>query len=131
MATRLVITRFPFNGMPKGFTFTYDTETDERIGKLILAGYLSDITERLSPSPLSVEVDLVGPPTQIIEMPSIESAEEIGDINGPGADQPFDGGGGGSEVDDAAGTEGMQGDEGAGAKVAKGRKLRTDLPADG
>lgn len=117
---RTVITRFPFNGLPKGKVFSYDPETDTHIVNLIAGGYLSDIT-----------VDEPDAVTRVIEMPSIESNEEFGVIGGEGQDQPSDSGGSGPSAVHAAGQEDVQGDEGTGPKVAKGRKSRTDVSADG
>lgn len=118
---RTVITRFAFNGLPKDLIFDYDTETDTHIGPLVMGGYLDDITEAEVPAGSA----------QSLSMPSIDSQEGFGDISGQGADQPSDGGGDGPEAVDAAGDQDVQGDEGDGAKVAKGRKRRSDLSTDG
>jgi hypothetical protein len=106
---RTVVTRFAFNGLAKGVTFTYDPMTDERVKALIEAGLLVDVTPAGTMT------------TQIISMPSIESAEDIGEVNGEGADQPSGGGGDGPEADDSTGEDGLQGDQGTVAKVAKKR----------
>lgn len=114
---RTVKTRFPFNGMPKGLKFTYDTETDLHIPRLLAAGVLEDVTS--------------APTTIVFEMPSIESAEEVGDIGGEGEDQPSTGGGDDPEADDAPGSQDVLGDEGHGPEVAKGRKRRVDVSKNG
>lgn len=115
---RTVVTRFAFNGLPKDFIFTYDPEVDIRIANLVLAGYLADITPEQ-------------PETIVFYPAGIDSDGKVGDIGGQGADQPHAGGRDGAEVEPAAGEQGVSGDEGAGPKVAKGRKPRTDVSTDG
>lgn len=105
---RTVRTRFGFNGLPKGYVFTYDPETDTKIVRLIEVGILQDVTPET-------------PKTIIFEMPSIESDMEFGVIGGEGEDQSSGGPGEGSGADDAGSPQGLQGDEGTLPKVAKKR----------
>lgn len=123
MAIRTVKTRFAFNGLPKDLTFTYDTETDCHIEPLVLAGYLADVTPE--------DVIVTQAPRILISPVGIDSTEKIGDVGGQGSDQPPEGGGGGLAAIQAGGEQDVQGDQGAGAKVAKGRKSRTDVSTDG
>jgi hypothetical protein len=103
---RTVVTVFPFNGMPKNYRFTYDTEADTGIEKFILGGFLKDVTAESEPE------------TVVLQMPSIESDEEIGDIGGPSADQPSHGRKGRQRAVQASGAEDVQGDQGDGAGMA-------------
>jgi len=107
---RTVKTNFAFNGMPKGLVFTYDTEADTGVEKLVVAGMLSDVTA----------ID-VGPETIVLEMPGMDSTERMGEINGEGEDQSPDGGGDDLPAGDTSGDEDVQGNKGTRAKVAKGR----------
>lgn len=116
---RQVKVRFPFNGMPKGLIFGYDPETDVRVKTLILAGVLEDVTMNQ------------GPPTIVFEIPSIDSAEEVGDINGEGADQPSPGGDDDAEADDPESPSDLQGNQRAVPKMAIRRKPRPDISTDG
>lgn len=108
---RFVKTRFPFNGLPKGHVFTYDTLAEDRIPALVEAGILEDVTEKVSSSP----------PAVIFEMPSIESELEVGEIGGQGTDQPCDGGNSSEQALHPGGKGGLQGDQGTVPKVAKKR----------
>jgi hypothetical protein len=107
---RMVMTKFAFNGMPKGLRFTFDDQADTGVQRFIDGGYLIDITDQEH-----------RPDATIISMPSIDSNEEIGDIGGTGADQPPQGRKGRQRAVQAAGAEGVPGDQGDGAEVAEGR----------
>jgi len=107
---RMVMTVFPFNGMPKGLRFTYDTDADTGIEKFVRAGLLKDITEQEH-----------RPDPTILHLPSIDSDEEIGDIGGPSADQPSPGRKGRQRTVETVGAEDVSGDQGAGSTLAQGR----------
>lgn len=115
MAIRTVVTLFPFNGLPKGHIFSYDTETDHRIVALLRGGLLSDITPE---EPAVVDAT---PPTQMIFPVGIESLEEMGEIGGPDQVEPSDHRGDDGEADDAAGQDRVQGNKSTRSGVAKGR----------
>jgi hypothetical protein len=107
---RMVMTVFPFNGMPKGLRFTYDTDADTGIEKFVRSGLLKDITEQEH-----------RPDPTILHMPSIESDEEIGDVGGPSADQSSQGRNRRQRAVQAAGAGDVPGDQGDGTEVAEGR----------
>jgi hypothetical protein len=123
---RNVIVRFPFNGMPKGHRFSYDTEIDLRIPPLIAAGLLADLGEMMDGAVRqnrAVLDRLAAEKPAIIsfEMPSIESSTEFGVVGGEGEDQPHAGGAEGESAHDSGGAGGLQGDQGTRPKVAKRR----------
>lgn len=106
---RTVKTNLAFNGMPRGYRFTYDPDVDQGIEGLLKSGLLTDITEQ------------PGPERIVFEMPSIETGEKIGEIDGKGENQSPGGAVDDRSAIDASGDEDVQGNKGTRAKVAKGR----------